>query len=193
MKVNKYTARIRKQTQLLKYERLGMKKVNNEYTALISFTFDIEATCVEDAEYIAIQAIPKPFVFRSDRHGRGTFLRGITPVVYTRGGIEAELLAQPEQTEQEPVAWMYDHQIEVGYDKYTEVNIIETCARNLESNNCINIRPLYLAPPKREPLSEDNLDVLAVLAEANITDEGIAGYYLGFRDAEKMNGIGGGE
>jgi len=85
---------------------------------------------------------------------------------------------------------MYDHQIEVGYDKYTEVNIIETCARNLESNNCINIRPLYLAPPKREPLSEDNLDVLAVLAEANITDEGIAGYYLGFRDAEKMNGIG---
>ena len=101
-----------------------------------------------------------------------------------------ELLAQPEQ---EPVAWMYDHQIEVGYDKYTEVNIIETCARNLESNNCINIRPLYLAPPKREPLSEDNLDVLAVLAEANITDEGIAGYYLGFRDAEKMNGIGGGE
>ena len=49
---------------------------------------------------------------------------------------------------------------------------------------------LYLAPPKREPLSEDKLDVLA---EANITDEGIAGYYLGFRDAEKHHGIGGGE
>ena len=43
---------------------------------------------------------------------------------------------------------------------------------------------------KREPLSEDKLDVLS---EANITDEGIAGYYLGFRDAEKMYGIGGGE
>lgn len=41
---------------------------------------------------------------------------------------------------------------------------------------------------KREPLSEDKLDALA---EANITDEGIAGYYLGFRDAEKMHGIGG--
>ena len=65
-----------------------------------------------------------------------------------------ELLAQPEQ---EPVAWMYDHQIEVGYDKYTEVNIIETCARNLESNNCINIRPLYLAPPKQEPLSVERI------------------------------------
>ena len=43
---------------------------------------------------------------------------------------------------------------------------------------------------KRKPLSEDKLDVLA---EANITDEGIAGYYLGFRDAEKHHGIGGGE
>ena len=43
---------------------------------------------------------------------------------------------------------------------------------------------------KREPLSEDKLDVLA---EANITDEGIAGYYLGFRDAEKCHDIGGGE
>ena len=45
-----------------------------------------------------------------------------------------------------------------------------------------------LDAPEREPLSEDKLDVLA---EANITDEGIAGYYLGFRDAEKMHGIGG--
>jgi hypothetical protein len=44
--------------------------------------------------------------------------------------------------------------------------------------------------PKPESLSEDKLDVLA---EANITDEGIAGYYLGFRDAEKYHGIGGGE
>jgi hypothetical protein len=50
--------------------------------------------------------------------------------------------------------------------------------------------PLYTAPPKQERLSEDKLDVLA---EANITDEGIAGYYLGFRDAEKYHGIGGGD
>ena len=47
-----------------------------------------------------------------------------------------------------------------------------------------------LAKPERGPLSEDKLDALA---EANITDEGIAGYYLGFRDAEKYYGIGGGE
>jgi hypothetical protein len=45
-----------------------------------------------------------------------------------------------------------------------------------------------LAEPEQKPLSEDKLDVLA---EANITDEGIAGYYLGFRDAEKAHGIGG--
>jgi len=48
---------------------------------------------------------------------------------------------------------------------------------------------VFLAKPEQEPLSEDKLDVLA---EANITDEGIAGYYLGFRDAEKHHGITGG-
>ena len=97
------------------------------------------------------------------------------------------LLTKPEQKpEQEPVAWMYDHQIEVGYDKYTEVNIIETCARNLESNNCINIRPLYLAPPKRESLGLEIMDVC-----------GSEDYREGFKDgalyAEKCHGIGGGE
>jgi hypothetical protein len=89
-----YYKAVKKQTQLLKKEGLGMKE-NNKYTALISFTFDIEATNREDAEYIAIQAIPKPFVFRSGRHGCGTFLRGIIPAVYTRDGLEAELLARP--------------------------------------------------------------------------------------------------
>lgn len=74
------------------------------------------------------------------------------------------LLAQPEHipairnmVEQEPVAWMYDHHIEVGYDKHTEFNIVETCARNLESENCINIRPLYASPPKQEPLSDETI------------------------------------
>jgi len=43
-----------------------------------------------------------------------------------------------------------------------------------------------LAQPEQKPLSDEELDVLA---EANITDEGIAGYYLGCRDAEKHHGI----
>ena len=95
-----------------------------------------------------------------------------------------KLLAKPEQ---EPVAWMYDHQIEVGYDKYTEVNIIETCARNLESNNCINIRPLYLAPPKREPLINKY-----VLNAFKADDEATHpySYWAGVDFAEKHHGIG---
>jgi hypothetical protein len=82
---------------------------------------------------------------------------------------------QTTQPEQEPVAWMNDSGgcfLSDG-NKYSE-----------------QWTPLYTAPQKREPLSEDKLDVLA---EANITDEGIAGYYLGFRDAEKYHGIGAGE
>ena len=94
-----------------------------------------------------------------------------------------ELLAQPEQ---EPVAWMYDHQIEVGYDKYTEVNIIETCARNLESNNCINIRPLYLAPPKQEPLSVERIADLWT----DINTNSVRNFA---RAIEKAHGIGGEE
>ena len=93
-----------------------------------------------------------------------------------------ELLAQPEQ---EPVAWMYDHQLEVGYDKYTEVNIIETCARNLESNNCINIRPLYLAPPKQEPLSVERIADLWT----DINTNSVRNFA---RAIEKEHGIGGG-
>ena len=95
-----------------------------------------------------------------------------------------ECLAEPEQ-EQEPVAWMYDHQLEVGYDKYTEVNIIETCARNLESNNCINIRPLYLAPPKQEPLSVERIADLWT----DINTNSVRNFA---RAIEKEHGIGGG-
>ena len=88
-------------------------------------------------------------------------------------------------SEQEPVAWMYDHQLEVGYDKYTEVNIIETCARNLESNNCINIRPLYLAPPKQEPLSDE--EIVKLWANKSPANE-----FECVRLVEKEHGIGGG-
>ena len=109
----------------------------------------------------------------------------ISDSVLVRAEIAIEsYLAQPEQ-EQEPVAWMYDHQIEVGYDKYTEVNIIETCARNLESNNCINIRPLYLAPPKQEPLSVERIADLWT----DINTNSVRNFA---RAIEKEHGIGGG-
>jgi hypothetical protein len=97
-----------------------------------------------------------------------------------------ELLAQPEQ---EPVAWMYDHHIEVGHDKYTEFNVVETCARNLEFESCINVRPLYLTPPKpeqkpltRQQISEGNQSMLNVTREA---------FVKGVKWAEQQHGIGG--
>ena len=42
-------------------------------------------------------------------------------------------------------------------------------------------------PPKREPLSDE---ILYPIAEARINDEGIAGFYDGFRYAERHYGIG---
>jgi hypothetical protein len=65
------------------------------------------------------------------------------------------LLAQPEP-EQEPVAWMYEWE-EIGGKEWTSVKngkyppIVEEeyCMRNL--------RPLYLAPPTREPLSDKEI------------------------------------
>ena len=87
-------------------------------------------------------------------------------------------------SEQQPEAWIIVNK-ETGYR--TQVSDLTPFLYHRE---IFEVIPLYTAPPKREPLSEDKLDVLA---EANITDEGIAGYYLGFRDAEKHHGIGGGE
>jgi len=98
--------------------------------------------------------------------------------------VRAIIAEASEQTEQEPVAWMYDHQIEVDYDKYTGVNFVETCARNLESNNCINIRPLYLAPPKREPLSDEAICDILIKKEWK-------GFVELVRIIEKAHGIGG--
>ena len=77
----------------------------------------------------------------------------------------------------------------------TEQNELHNLLRqqgNLTQDGCWDAIEVFeeFLKEKLKPLSEDKLDVLA---EANITDEGIAGYYLGFRDAEKMHGIGGGE
>ena len=87
-------------------------------------------------------------------------------------------------SEQQAEAWIIVNK-ETGYR--TQVSDLTPFLYHRE---IFEVIPLYTAPPKREPLSEDKLDALA---EANITDEGIAGYYLGFRDAEKAHGIGGGE
>ena len=83
-------------------------------------------------------------------------------------------------SEQDPVAWMYEWVNEIGehvksvvYNFYDDANLI----------------PLYTAPPKREPLtpqqiSEGNQSMLNVTREA---------FKQGVIFAEKAHGIGGGE
>ena len=82
----------------------------------------------------------------------------------------------------------------------TEQNELHNLLRrqgNLTQDGCWDAIEVFeeFLKEKLKPLSEDKLDVLA---GAIITDEGeddstvyfIAGYYLGFRDAEKAHGIG---
>ncbi len=91
-------------------------------------------------------------------------------------------LDQPEQ-EQEPVAWMYDHFIKTGHEKQVIFDLVETCARNLESDNCINIRPLYTLPPKREPLSDGEICEILLKKEWK-------GFVELVRQIEREHGIG---
>ena len=90
-----------------------------------------------------------------------------------------ELLAQPEQPEQEPVAWKV---IDGTNGKYMFSRIKPT-ERSYKYDVVI---PLYTAPPKRESLGLEIADVC-----------GSEDYREGFKDgalyAEKCHGIGGGE
>ncbi len=107
-----------------------------------------------------------------------------------------ELLAQPEprqdshcywcdgeydagarlaQLEQEPVAWMYERQ--------SESFIERTLSVGFEKNFDGITIPLYLAPPKREPLSEDRL---SQLYGVNIFND----VFIFARQVEMAHGIG---
>jgi hypothetical protein len=90
-----------------------------------------------------------------------------------------ELLAQPEQ---EPVAWMYDWKNEIG-EIVKGVYVGSHKASHLYELE--NLQPLYLAPQKREPLSEERLEFLV---------DKYHGYPMTLgRTIEKAHGIGGGE
>ena len=95
-----------------------------------------------------------------------------------------ELLAQPEQTEQEqePVAWKV---IDGTNGKYMFSRIKPT-ERSYKYDVVI---PLYTAPPKREPLSEKEIRE-SNESMLNVTRET---FIKGVRFAEVMHGIGGGE
>jgi hypothetical protein len=90
-----------------------------------------------------------------------------------------ELLAQPEKTEQEPVAWMWD---EMFCEDWTTVSSV---IKPSKSKYVDNVRPLYLAPPKREPLSTDTM--LRLITEHRDFPLNLA------RAVERECGIGGGE
>ena len=99
-----------------------------------------------------------------------------------------KLLAQPEQTEQEPVAWMWTRNYEGGgyTNKVFEfLNDAEEYAKDSKTLKSPDIIcPLYTAPPKREPLGLEIMDFC-----------GSEDYREGFKDgalyAEKCHGIGG--
>ena len=100
----------------------------------------------------------------------------------------AEILTQPEQTEQEPVAWIYDRSygdnglfVECVTTDYWEID------EQLELSNCSNIRPLYASPPKRERLSYSRT---ADLFHANKKATNAVCYWAGVYDAEKAHKIG---
>ena len=61
-----------------------------------------------------------------------------------------QLLAQPEQTEQEAVAWKV-------VDKITRNYMFSRIKPNARSYTFDEVIPLYTSPPKREPLSDECL------------------------------------
>ena len=90
-----------------------------------------------------------------------------------------KLLAQPEQ---EPVAWMWD---EMFCEDWTTVSSV---IKPSKSKYVDNVRPLYLTPPRREPLI--NIYVLnAFKADDEATHP--YSYWAGVEFAEKHHGIGG--
>jgi len=107
---------------------------------------------------------------------------------------------QPEQTEQEPVAWMYDWNIK-GEGEYGETRYdCLTRAEAITKRAITNIRPLYKSPPKREPLSDE--DVLKIATKVCLEDMGMemnpkdfkgTGVFELSRAIEKAHGITGGE
>jgi hypothetical protein len=109
--------------------------------------------------------------------------QGIDPIVYE---IE-ELLAQPEQIDQEPVAWMYEEATSFNKDGYfSEWLPCFYLEKADEDKSLRNETPLYASPPKREPLSYSRT---ADLFHANKKATNAVCYWAGVSDAEKAHSI----
>jgi len=75
-------------------------------------------------------------------------------------GRAVKLLAQPDQ---EPVAWMYDWKTKVEQPFFEYKNHVTTDIT--DKTQMENIRPLYIAPPKPDPLGAERLKAIAVADE----------------------------
>ena len=94
--------------------------------------------------------------------------------------VRAIIAEASEQTEQEPVAWMWD---EMFCEDWTTVSSVIKPSR---SKYVDDVRPLYTSPPTREPLSDGEItDLWANKSPAN--------EFECVRLVEKAHGIGGGE
>lgn len=102
--------------------------------------------------------------------------------------VRAIIAEASEQTEQEPVAWMWTRNYEGGgyTNKVFEfLNDAEEYAKDSKTLKSPDIIcPLYTAPPKREPLSEDTM--LRLISEHRDFPLNLV------RAIEKAHGIGGG-
>ena len=92
-----------------------------------------------------------------------------------------KLLAQPE-TEQEPVAWMYERE--------SESFIERTLSVGFEKNFDGITTPLYASPPKRKPLSNEDIANLEILSKTLDSLEYRYGFINGVLYAEQQHGIG---
>ena len=95
------------------------------------------------------------------------------------------LLTQPEQTEQEPVAWLITATSCGNAQDWKFVSLERKAPERLERMFPV-FTPLYTAPPKREPLSVEAVgELLIYLRSPSLMDL--------VRTIEKAHGIGGGE
>ena len=72
-----------------------------------------------------------------------------------------------EQTEQEPVAWMFQHE-ETGRTMCVDAQQVEWGFENANPR-LKKIGPLYTSPPQRQPLTDEEVDEIV---DAHTTDDG---------------------
>ena len=112
------------------------------------------------------------------------FLKKLRYATHLENDLRKELeylLAQPEQTEQQPEAWIIVNR-DTGY------RIQVSLFPDLYNKDMFEVIPLYTAPPKPEPLNDEEIHKLSL---ENF--KGILSDRINFvRAIEKAHGIGGG-